>query len=75
MAGGVYCIDVTNVTISEFPVMLHDCSQFPIYIHTIKRYNILFVTGALYGCETRHVIAREQHRLRVFDDRAQRIVF
>jgi hypothetical protein len=41
----------------------------------VKIYKILIVPFVLYGCETGSLTLREQHRLRVFENRVLRRIF
>ena len=41
----------------------------------IKTYRIAAVASVLYGCETWSLALREEHRLRVFENRALRKIF
>jgi hypothetical protein len=41
----------------------------------IKTYRITAVASLLYGCKTWSLALREEHRLRVIDNRALRIIF
>jgi hypothetical protein len=38
-------------------------------------YNILILPVVLYGCETSSLTLREEHRLRVFENRVLRRIF
>jgi hypothetical protein len=41
----------------------------------IKLYKTIILSGVLYGCETWTLTLREEHRLRVFENRALRRIF
>jgi hypothetical protein len=41
----------------------------------VKIYNTIILPVVLYGCETWSLILREEHRLRVFENRVLRIIF
>ena len=41
----------------------------------IKIYRTIFLPVVLYGCETWSLILREEHRLRVFENRVLRRIF
>jgi hypothetical protein len=41
----------------------------------IKRYKTLILPLVLYGCETWSLTLREEHRLRVFENRVLRRIF
>jgi hypothetical protein len=41
----------------------------------IKTYRTVILLVALYGCETWSLILREEHRLRVFENRVLRKIF
>jgi hypothetical protein len=41
----------------------------------IKIYKTIISPVVLYGCETRSLILREEHRLRVFENRVLRRIF
>jgi hypothetical protein len=41
----------------------------------VKIYKTINLTGGLYGCETWSVTLREEHRLRVFENRVLRRIF
>jgi hypothetical protein len=41
----------------------------------VKIYKTIIVPVALYGCETRSLTLREEHRLRVFENRVLRGLF
>jgi hypothetical protein len=41
----------------------------------IKRYKIVILPVVLYGCETWFLTLREEHRLRVFENRVLRRIF
>jgi hypothetical protein len=41
----------------------------------LKAYKTIILPVALYGCETWSVTLREEHRLRVFENRVQRGIF
>ena len=41
----------------------------------IKTYRTIILLVVLYGCETRSLILREEHRLREFENRVQRRIF
>jgi hypothetical protein len=41
----------------------------------VKRYNTIILPVVLYGCETWSLTLREEHRLRVFENRVLRIIF
>jgi hypothetical protein len=41
----------------------------------VKIYKTIILPGVLYGCETWPVTLREEHRLRVFENRVLRIIF
>jgi hypothetical protein len=41
----------------------------------IKIYRTLILTVVLYGCETWSLTLREEHRLRVFENRVLRRIF
>jgi hypothetical protein len=41
----------------------------------IKIYRTIFLPVVLYGCETWSVTLREEHRLRVFENRVLRKIF
>jgi hypothetical protein len=41
----------------------------------IKIYRTIILLGVLYGCETWSVTLREEHRLRVFENRVLRRIF
>jgi hypothetical protein len=41
----------------------------------IKIYTIIMLPVVLYGCETWFLILREEHRLRVFEDRVLKRIF
>jgi hypothetical protein len=41
----------------------------------IKRYKIVILAVVLYGCETWYLTLREEHRLRVFENRVLRRIF
>jgi uncharacterized membrane protein len=41
----------------------------------IRIYKTIILPVALYGCETRSLILREEHRLRVFENRMLRKIF
>jgi hypothetical protein len=40
-----------------------------------KKYKIVILPVVLYGCETWSLILREEHRLRVFENRVLRRIF
>jgi hypothetical protein len=41
----------------------------------VKIYKIIFMSVVLYGCETWSLTLREEHRLRVFENRVLRRIF
>jgi hypothetical protein len=41
----------------------------------VKTHTTIILSVALYGCETWSLTLREEHRLRVFDNRALRKIF
>jgi len=41
----------------------------------IKRYRTIILPVVLYGCETWSLTLREEHRLRVFENRVLRRIF
>jgi hypothetical protein len=41
----------------------------------IRIYKTIILLGVLYGCETWSLTLREEHRLRVFENRALRRIF
>jgi hypothetical protein len=41
----------------------------------VRIYKTIILPVALYGCETWSLILREEHRLRVFDNRVLRRIF
>jgi hypothetical protein len=41
----------------------------------VKIYKTIILTVVLYGCETKSVTLREEHRLRVFENRVPRRIF
>jgi hypothetical protein len=41
----------------------------------VKRYKTIILPVVLYGCETWSVILREEHRLRVYENRVLREIF
>jgi hypothetical protein len=41
----------------------------------VKIYKTIILPVVLYGCETRSLTLREEHRLRVFEDRMLRRIF
>jgi hypothetical protein len=41
----------------------------------VKLYKPIILPVVLYGCETRSLTLREEHRLRVFENRVLRIIF
>jgi hypothetical protein len=41
----------------------------------VKIYKIIILPAVLYGCETWSLTLREEHRLRVFDNRVLRRIF
>jgi hypothetical protein len=41
----------------------------------VKMYKIIILSVVLYGCETRSLTLREEHRLRVFENRVLRGIF
>ena len=41
----------------------------------IKIYRTIIVSVVLYGCETWSLTLREEHRLRVFENRVLRLIF
>jgi hypothetical protein len=49
--------------------------QFPIKNTKIKIYRNIILPFVLYGCETRSLTLREEHRLRVFENRMLRRIF
>jgi hypothetical protein len=44
-------------------------------IHHIKIYKTIILPLVLYGCETLSLTLREEHRLRVFENRVLRRIF
>ena len=49
--------------------------QFAIQKFKIKIYRTIILPVLLYGCETWSLILREEHRLRVFENRVLRRIF
>jgi hypothetical protein len=49
--------------------------QFAIKNIKIKIYRTIILPVVLYGCETCSLTLREEHRLRVFENRALRRIF
>ena len=49
--------------------------QFAIQKFKIKIYRTIILPVLLYGCETWSLILREEHRLRVFENRLLRRIF
>jgi hypothetical protein len=41
----------------------------------VKIYKTIILPAVLYGCETLSLTLREEHRLRVFENRVQRRIF
>jgi hypothetical protein len=41
----------------------------------IRVYKTIILPGVMYGCETWSLTLREEHRLRVFENRALRRIF
>jgi hypothetical protein len=41
----------------------------------VRIYKTIILPVVLYGCETWFLTVREEHRLRVFENRAPRIIF
>jgi hypothetical protein len=41
----------------------------------VRIYKTIILTVVLYGCETRSLTLREEHRLRVFENRVLRRIF
>jgi hypothetical protein len=41
----------------------------------VKIYNTIILPDVLYGCETWSLMLREEHRLRVFENRVLRRIF
>jgi hypothetical protein len=52
------------------------CYSIPlIYVYVIKMYRTITLPVVLYGCETWSLILREEHRLKVFENRMLRRMF
>jgi hypothetical protein len=49
--------------------------QFDIQKYKFKIYKIIILHVVLYGCETWSLTLREEHRLRVFEDRVLKKIF
>jgi hypothetical protein len=47
----------------------------PAYKLLVKIYKTIILPVVLYGCETRSLTLREEHRLRVFENRVLRRIF
>jgi hypothetical protein len=45
------------------------------YIHCVRIYKTVILPVVLYGCETWSLTLREEHRLRVFENRMLRRIF
>jgi hypothetical protein len=52
-----------------------DCLFTIIYYDGIKIYKTIILPVVLYGCETLSLTLREEHRLRVFENRVLRRIF
>jgi len=48
------------------------CFNFPFAIQTFKIYRTIILPVVSYGCETWSLMLREEHRLRVFENRVLR---
>jgi hypothetical protein len=44
-------------------------------VKKVKIYKTIILPAVLYGCETFSLTLREEHRLRVFENRVQRRIF
>ena len=52
------------------------CYYIPrIYVYVIKIHRTIILSFVFYGCETCSLILREEHRLRVFENRVLRTIF
>jgi hypothetical protein len=60
-----------NIYISYAVQILQDIHIY-IYIYI---YKTIILTVVLYGCETRSLTLREEHKLRVFENRVLRRIF
>jgi hypothetical protein len=49
--------------------------HFTIQRYRVKIYRTVILPDVLYGCETWSLTLREEHRLRVFDNRVPRRIF
>jgi hypothetical protein len=63
-----------------FTVLAFECHSIILYrlllkIVKIRRSIAIILTVVLYGCETGSVISKEEHRLRLFENRVLRGMF
>jgi hypothetical protein len=59
----------------HFRTLLKQTETIITSINYLKKYRIIILSVVLYGCETWSLTLREEHRLRVFENRVLRGIF
>jgi hypothetical protein len=64
-----------NIEYSKTNVKLSMCFSFPVKKLKIRIYKTIILPVVLYGCEMWSLTLREEHRLRVFENKVLRRIF